>query len=38
MTDTVYYTDGLMEKLQYKPYKEPEFDELKDYLNAEKGE
>ncbi len=34
--DTVYYTDGYLEKLQCKPYKEPGKDELKDFLDGGK--
>ena len=34
--DTVYYTDGYLEKLQCKPYKEPGKDELKAFLDGGK--
>lgn len=32
MQDTVYYTDGYLDKLQCKPFKEPEKDELLNFL------
>lgn len=34
--DTVYYTDGYLEKLQCKPYKEPATEELKIFLDGGK--